>query len=110
MSKFVKRVILPVGAALFLACLLRPLCMENGQCDYLKLWLFMGIPFGIQKMFIWLIPGNFDLGGSIGVVVFNMLIGGLIGGVVLAWRLLIAAIYLPVSLFQGIWNVARRKA
>lgn len=109
MSNFLKRVIFPVGAAVFLAWLLRPLCMENGQCDYLKLWLLMGIPFGIQRMFVWLVPGNFDLGGSIGVFVFNLLIGGVIGGIVLAWRLTMAAIYLPVSLFQGIWSVTRRK-
>lgn len=46
-SEFVKRVIVPCVSALFLAILFRPLCMENGGCDYLKLWLFMGVPFGI---------------------------------------------------------------
>lgn len=30
--------------------------MGNGECDYLKLWLFMGVPFGICRMFFWIIP------------------------------------------------------
>jgi len=43
-------------SAVFLAVLFRPLCMENGECDYLSLWWFMGIPFGIHRMFFWVIP------------------------------------------------------
>ena len=43
-SEFVKKVVIPVVSALFLAALFRPLCMENGECNYLNLWWFMGIP------------------------------------------------------------------
>lgn len=43
--EFTKRVIVPVVAAIFLAALFYPLCVENSVCDYLKLWVLMGIPF-----------------------------------------------------------------
>lgn len=94
MYEFVKKVIAPVGAAAILAALFYPLCVENGQCDYLKLWIFMGIPFGIHRMFLWIIPKGFDIGGTVGMFVFNLLVGGVIGGFVLAWRLLMAVCYL----------------
>ena len=67
MYEFAKKVIAPVGAAVILAALFYPLCVENGQCDYLKLWIFMGIPFGVHKMFLWIIPKGFDIGGTVGV-------------------------------------------
>ena len=50
-SEFMKKVIVPVGTAVFLGALFYPLCVEQGQCDYLKLWMFVGIPFGVQRMF-----------------------------------------------------------
>ena len=37
-SEFMKKVIVPVGTAVFLGALFYPLCVEQGQCDYLKLW------------------------------------------------------------------------
>ena len=87
-SEFMKKVIVPVGTAVFLGALFYPLCVEQGQCDYLKLWMFVGIPFGVQRMFLWIIPRGFDIGGTVGMFVFNLLIGGVIGGFVLVWRLL----------------------
>lgn len=107
-SEFVKNVIVPVLTAVFLAALFRPLCMENGECDYLKLWFFMGIPFGIHRMFLWVLPKGFDIGGSMGVLVINVLIGGVIGGIVLVWRLAVAAVYLVKAIASGsIWIVKR---
>lgn len=47
-SEFMKKVIVPVGTAVFLGALFYPLCVEQGQCDYLKLWMFVGIPFGYR--------------------------------------------------------------
>lgn len=77
--EFAKKVIAPVKAAMFLAALFYPLCVENGACDYLKLWILMGIPFGIHRMFIWVMPKGFDLGGTVGILVINLLAGGVIG-------------------------------
>ena len=107
MYEFVKKVIAPVGAAAILAALFYPLCVENGQCDYLKLWIFMGIPFGVHKMFLWIIPKGFDIGGTVGVFVFNLLIGGVIGGVILTGRLVLAVFYLVKAVVAGISRLAK---
>lgn len=100
--EFTKRVIVPVVAAIFLAALFYPLCVENSVCDYLKLWVLMGIPFGVHRMFVWVIPKGFDLGGTVGILVINLLIGGVIGGMILAWRLVMAAVYLVRYVYTGI--------
>lgn len=107
-SEFIKRVVVPVVSALFLAVLFRPLCMENGKCDYLSLWWFMGIPFGIHKMFYWIIPKGYDIGGTVGILFLNVLVGGIIGGIVLVWRLLVAAMYF-VRAFVAVvsWTVRK---
>lgn len=91
---FVKKVIVPVAAAAFLAALFYPLCSEGGVCDYRKLWILVGIPFGIHRMYFWMVPKNFDVGGTAGLFVLNLLAGGIIGGIVLTWKLLYAAGYL----------------
>lgn len=93
-GKFLRKVVIPVGAAAFLAALFYPLCVENGMCDYLKLWILAGIPFGIHRMFVWVVPKGLDLGGTVGVLAMNLLIGGVIGGVILIWRLVLAGYYL----------------
>lgn len=103
--EFAKKVIAPVMAAMFLAALFYPLCVENGICDYLKLWVFMGIPFGVHRMFVWIIPKGVDLGGTVGVLAMNLLVGGVIGGTIMAWRLVMAAIYLVRYVWMGIFRL-----
>lgn len=109
MCGFVKKVVVPVGTAIILAALFYPCCMEDGQCDYLKLWMFTGIPFGIHRMFLWIIPKGFDIGGTVGMFVFNLLISGVIGGFILAWRLLMAVCYLVKMVITRISRSMRTK-
>lgn len=109
-KEFLGKVVFPVAAALFLAALFRPLCVEQGVCDYRKLWLLMGIPFGVHRMFLWVIPRGFDIGGTVGMFVFNLLIGGMIGGVVLVWRLAMSVVYLLKGTGSGIVWMTRKIA
>lgn len=109
-GEFVKKVLIPVVSVLFLVALFRPLCLENGRCDYLKLWFLSGIPFGIHRMFLWVIPKDYDIGGSMGVLAINLLIGGVIGGIILIWRLLVAAIYLVKAVLSGADWIIRKAA
>ena len=109
-SEFLGKVIFPVGAAIFLAALFYPVCVDNGVCDYLKLWILTGVPFGVHRMFVWVIPKGFDIGGTIGVLVVNLLAGGVIGGVILIWRLVLAAFYLVKGIGSGILWLAGKRA
>lgn len=109
-SEFIKHVLISVLSTLFLAALFRPLCMGNGECDYLKLWLFVGIPFGIHRMFLWIVPKGYDIGGSMGILAINLFIGGVIGGGALTWRLAVAAAYLVRTMATGIIWIIRKAA
>ena len=57
------------------------------------------MPFGIDKMFT-LIPIDFGISGTVGVVALNIVLGGLIGGVILIYRLAVAAWYLPLTIYR----------
>ena len=78
---------------------------KDGATNYF-VWLCCGIPFGIRRMFVWLIPRGFDLSGTVGVVALNFIVGGLIGGVILIWRLAVAAWYIPLTIYR-LLNVGR---
>lgn len=107
-KNMVKKVAFPVVAALFLSALFYPLCVDSGECDYLKLWILTGIPFGVHRMYFWLIPRGFDVGGTVGMFVLNFLVGGIIGGIVLMWRLIMAVAYTVAMMGHGIFWIAKK--
>lgn len=74
--------------------------MEGEKINYLYLWLAIGIPFGIRQMCLWVIPWNRDLGSTIGILVMNFIVAGLIGGLVAIFQLLQAVWYLLKAVIQ----------
>ena len=71
--------VLPVIVALILYCIFKSACMKNGELDYVWLWILCGLPFGLHR---------------------NFIIGGVIGGFVLAWRLIVAVWYVPLTVYR----------
>ena len=59
----------------------------SGRKRY-QFWIMGGFPFGIQKMLVLLIPRNFGIAGSIGVLALDAIIGGMIGVIVLAIKII----------------------
>lgn len=94
---FLRRVALPLAVAALLLLLFRPVYMESGVINYLLLWICVGLPFGIRRMFLWFVPHRFDLAGTIGVVVLNVIVGGVIGGFALV-----------IQIFTGIIETIKR--
>lgn len=52
-----------------------------------------------------LLPIVFDdkalgISGTVGVVALNLVLGGLIGGVILIWKLAVAIWYLPLTIYR----------
>ncbi len=60
-----------------------PVCNQPEGFDFFLYWILVGCPFGIRKMFVFLVPRNFGIAGSMGVLALNCIVGGLIGGIVL---------------------------
>lgn len=97
LKDFFRKTILPVASAALLYCIFRSACVKNGELDYLWLWILCGLPFGIWRLRLWIIPGGGSLGGGIALFLLNFVFAGLIGGCVLVWRLLVAAWYVPFA-------------
>lgn len=98
--QFIIKSVLPVAAALLLYFIFKSACIKDGSMDYFLLWILCGLPFGIHRMFLWIIPGGRSFGGGIAVFALNFLLGGIIGGVVLIWRLLVAMWYVPLTVYR----------
>ncbi len=94
--------VLPVTVALILYCIFKSACMKNGELDYVWLWILCGLPFGLHRMCLWTVPGGGSLGGGIALFALNFIIGGVIGGFVLAWRLIVAVWYVPLTVYRRI--------
>ena len=48
-----------------------PVCNKAEGFDWFLYWIIAGCPFGIRRMCLWLIPKNFGISGSIGVLSLN---------------------------------------
>lgn len=103
--EFLNKTVMPVGTVLFLAFLFRPLCMVQGELDWRLLMLLVGIPFGIRKMFLWVVPSGMGIGGTVGVAAFNLMAGRVIGSVIMVWRLLVAVFTMIKGVAVGICRI-----
>ena len=92
--------VLPVIVALILYCIFKSACVKNGEVDYGWLWILCGLPFGLHRMCLWIVPGGGSLGGGIALFTLNFIIGGVIGGFVLVWRLIVAVWYVPLTVYR----------
>ena len=86
--------VLPIITASLLYLLFRPVCIHNGQLNYVQLWILCGIPFGIHRMMFWFIPFHRPLGETVAILAMNLLIGGVIGGIVLSIKIIRSLLYL----------------
>lgn len=109
-KEVITKLIIPGIVAVLIGLIVRPMCMNNGILDWRTLLLFVGIPFGIQKMFLWVVPRNMGIGEMIGLTMFNLMLGSVIGTLVFFWRMIITGIVLLKSCFGGIiWIVNQSK-
>ena len=88
---FFKKAVLPVAIAGLLYCIFKSACIRDGELDLLWLWILCGLPFGIHRMCVWIVSG-----GGAALFVLNFIIGGF----VLVWRLLVAAWYVPLTIYR----------
>ena len=82
----ITEVVLPIAVAIVLAAVFRTVYVSEDWCNFLWLWIAVGFPFGITRIGHILVPLKHDLASTIGIWFLNVMIAGLIGGVVLVWR------------------------
>ena len=94
------KLVAPVAIAAVTAFLCQPLYMAGGKCDYCILALLFGIPFGIQKMTLWFVPFGYGIAGTVAMFAFDILIGGLIGIFVFAYRIISGILLLTTAVIR----------
>ncbi len=92
LSAVIFKVIIPLLAIGFMVLFCYPVCNKPEGFDFFLFWILVGFPFGIRRMWMWLIPKNYGMAGSLGVVALNCIVGGIIGGFVAVAAVVKAAI------------------
>ena len=88
MMRVLSKVVLPLLLIGVWVITCYPVCNKPDGFDLFLFWVLVGFPFGLRKMCMFLIPVNFGISGGIGVLALNLIIGGLIGGIVLVFKLI----------------------
>ena len=86
MKKLMLRVILPALGILLWLAICYPISKRPDGFNYHIFWIIAGIPFGIRFMFLKLFPKGYGISGTVGIFALNVMIGGLIGGIMLLAR------------------------
>ena len=80
LSVVIFKVILPILAVSFMVLFCYPVCNKPDGFDFFLFWILVGFPFGIRRMWVWLMPRNYGIAGSLGVIALDCIVGGIIGG------------------------------
>lgn len=63
--------------------------------------MMVGMPFDIHRKCIWLLPKNFNIGGTADIWAMNIIVGYLISEAVIVWYILRAA-YVLIKYFVSL--------
>ncbi len=100
---FFYKTILPVAAAALLYCIFRSACVKNGELDYLWLWNTLRVTVRHLAAAPLDHTGRRLSGRRDRPVCAEPHFAGIIGGFVLAWRLIVAAWYVQLT----VWKLIR---
>ena len=64
-KQFLWKSIVPAATAMLLVCICKSACMKGGRIDYMWLWILCGLPFGLHRMCLWIVPSSRSFGGGI---------------------------------------------
>ena len=73
-KEIITKLIIPGAIAMIICLIVHPMCMNGEILDWRKLLLFVGIPFGIQKMFLLVVPRNVGTGEMLGWLVLKLMV------------------------------------
>ena len=88
MKRVLFNIVIPLSVMVLWMITCYPVCNKVEGFDYFLYWIMVGCPYGIRRMCMFLIPRNFGIAGSMGVLALNCIVGGLIGGIVLIIRVI----------------------
>ena len=96
----IKKSILPLAFMAFWFWMTKIIMKVSGQTDWFW-WIFIaGLPFGIHKMRLILIPRGMDTTATLGMAALSVIIGALIGSIMIP-EYVIRAIYVFIRYVIG---------
>ena len=96
----IKKSILPLAFILFWFWIVSTIMKVSGKTD-LFWWIFLsGLPFGIHKMRLILIPKGMDITATLGMAALSVIIGALIGSIMIPVYVIRKMEYMPVDCLQ----------
>ena len=96
----IKKSILPLAFMVFWFWMTKTIMKVSGQTDWFW-WIFIaGLPFGIHKMLLILIPRGMDTTATLGMAALSVIIGALIGSIMIPVYV-IRAIYVFIRYIIG---------
>lgn len=96
----IKKTILPLAFMVFWFWMTKTIMKVSGQTDWFW-WIFIaGLPFGIHKMRLILIPRGMDTTATLGMAALSVIIGALIGSIMIPVYV-IRAIYVFIRYVIG---------
>lgn len=79
----IKKTFLPLSFMVFWFWVIETIMKVSGQTDWFW-WIFLaGLPFGIHKMRLVLIPKGMDITATLGMAALSVIIGALIGSIMI---------------------------
>ena len=100
LDKRTKESILPLAFMVFWFWMTKTIMKVSGQTDWFW-WVFIaGLPFGIHKMRLILIPRGMDTTATLGMAALSVIIGALIGSIMIPVYV-IRAIYVFIRYVIG---------
>lgn len=105
MKRVLFKIVLPSMLLTFWMMTCYSICNKPEGLDLFEFWIFVGFPYGIRKMSMFLIPSGYGIAGSIGVLALNAIIGGMIGGIVVVFKI----VGIVVEVFKIIFEFVLEK-
>ena len=93
----IKKALLPLAAMAFWLWMVK----TTGNTDLFMFLFLAGLPFGIHKMCIILIPRGYDVGGTVGMIALSVIVGGLLGSLMIPY-------YIVRAVYVTIWYIVKR--
>ncbi|MCD8149198.1 MAG: hypothetical protein LUE92_06485 [Clostridiales bacterium] len=100
LKDYIRKGVLTAAVFILIAWLGKYFYMADGEMDWFRFALLYGILMGIPHMLV-VVPLKWDISGTVGMVAFCVLIGGLFGCIIAVGLVVRAAFYLvgyPVCL------------
>ena len=84
---FFTQVLGPLLLAGLIYLLAKRFIWHDGSFDTLRAWMIVGLPFGFHAMAFKLIPISGDPAFCVFIIMIDLIIAGLLGGLVLIWKI-----------------------